>query len=176
MTSKVCFTPARAALGAALLALAASPTTARATPEFRVPVVVCVPADTQSMAHEMKLALTGVVRQAGRNPPPRAYFCPVFNPDFTTSVPTWNKLKLVYEDTTGLNRNIAVRLYQKGLNGTTVLASVSSVAAAGIHIVSAVIPSPLDFSRYSYYMTVEMARPALTVPDVVDVHELQLTH
>lgn len=176
MRSTAVFLPIRAALGAAILALAAAHGTALATPEFTVPVVICVPADTQSMAYEHKLMLTGVARQAGRNPPPRAYFCPVFNPDFTSAVPTWRQLKLVYEDTTGLKRNITVRLFEKSASGTTEIAKVSSVAAVGVQVVAALLPGPLDFSRFSYYTTVEMARPAFVTPDVVDVHEVRLSN
>lgn len=167
---------ARTALGATMLALAAAHSPALATPEFRVPVVVCVPANPQSMANELKLTSAGVVRQAGRNPPPRAYFCPVFNPDFTTPFPSWRHLRLVYEDSTGLARNIIVRLYEKGAGGTTQIASVSSVAALGLNTVSSLISSQLDFSRASYYITVEMMRPAFVTPDVVDVHEVRLTY
>lgn len=169
MRSNVCLLPA-------LLCLAVAPGEALATPEFTVPVVVCAPADTQTMANEHKLMLTGVARQAGRNPPPRAYFCPVFNPDFTSAVPTWRQLRLVYEDTTGLRHNITVRLFEKSAAGTALIATVSSVAAVGLHVVAAPLSHPLDFARFSYYTTVQMARPAFVTPDVVDVHEVRLSN
>lgn len=169
MRSNACLLPV-------LLCLAAAQGTALATPEFTLPVVVCPPANTQTMANEHKLTLTGVVRQAGRNPPPRTYFCPVFNPDFTSAVPTWRQLRLVYEDTTGLPRNITVRLFEKSAAGATLIATVSSVAAVGVNVVSAPISGPLDFARFSYYTTVQMARPALVTPDVVDVHEVRLSN
>lgn len=176
MRSIVSLLPARPTFALAVLSLAAAHGAAVATPEFRVPMVVCVPGDAQSMANEHKLMLTGVARQAGRNPPPRAYFCPVFNPDFTSAVPTWRQLKLVYEDTTGLQRNVTVRLFEKGVGGTTEIAKVSSVAAVGVNVVAAPIAGPLDFARFSYYTTVEMARPGGVTPDVVDVHELRLSN
>ena len=165
----------RTALGVAFLSLSAAHTPALATPDFRVPVVVCPPGNPQTMAHELKLTTLGVVRQSGRNPPPRSYFCPVFNPDFTAGVPSWSRLKLVYADTTGLSGNITVRLYEKGVI-TKQIATVSSGSAVGLQTAASSIEKPLDFLRFSYYITVEMARPPFVTPDVVDVHEVQLTN
>jgi len=158
---------------------------AQATPDFALPAVVCVPGDTPTMNSENKPVLTGVIRrQAGRNTPPRLYFCPIFNPDFTASKASWGMLRVTYFDNTSASGNIVVRLFAKSrakavgdppLGTTFVVAQVNSVPAPVVSVVSAPLSTALDFHRFSYWFVVDLTASGSSAPQV-DVHELQLTN
>jgi len=177
---------ARAGRRLALMALLAGlPLAARATADLAVPAVVCVPANTQTMNAENKPLTLGVVRQsAGRSTPPRAYFCPVFNPDITAAVqPSWRYLRMTYADSSGSSGNAVLRLFAKSraktpgdppLGTTLALAQVSSVPSVGVAVVSTALPVVLDFHRFSYWFVLDLQAFTGTTTQV-DVHELQLT-
>lgn len=171
-------------VGAAMSLLGAQ-APAFATPDLTIPAVVCVPGDRPTMENGIKLALTGVVRRLpGRDPPPHLYFCPVFNPDFTSAQPDWRHLRLMYQDNTAAAGNVVVRLYAKSRGrlitdppqgSTAKIGSVSSVPAVGVNLVSAPLPIALDFQRFSYYLTLEMVNPFTSPGSVVDTHEVRLS-
>jgi hypothetical protein len=175
--------PITRCLPAAAAALALVSPAAHATPDFVLPAVVCVPGNTPTMLNENKPVLTGVVRhQGGRNTPPRLYFCPVFNPDFTTPKPAWGTLRLTYQVNTATTGDIVLRLFAKSraklagdppLGTTFVVGQVISVPAPGVHVVSAPLSTPLDFHRFSYWFALDIA--TFTTAAQADVHELQLT-
>ena len=157
-----------------------------ATPEFTIPAVVCVPGDRYTMENELKLKDAGVVQRAyGRDPPPRTrfYFCPVLNFEAAAVQPSWRHLQLMYQDNTAAVGNVVVRLYAKSRGrvatdppqgSTALISSVSSVPAVGVNVVSARLPAALDFKRFGYYMTLEMAGLSGNASAVVDAHELRL--
>ena len=168
----------------AFAALGAAPLVAHATPDFTIPAVVCVPGDTVSMNAENKPLTAGVVRKEGRNTPPRVYFCPVFNPDFTAAQPSWRHLRLTYADNTGIRGNISARLFAKSrakaaidppLGVTFKVAQVLSVPAPTINVVSVALPVALDFHRFTYWLVLDVASPSGVTSAVIDVHEIQLT-
>ncbi|MBS0447088.1 MAG: hypothetical protein JSR59_14200 [Proteobacteria bacterium] len=165
-------------------ALAAFPHAASATSDLAVPAVVCVPGNTQTMNAENKPLTAGVVRQMGRNTPPRSYYCPIFNPDLTAAQPSWHTLRLTYADNTAAKGNITLRLFAKSrakvvtdppLGTTFVVAQVASQAGVGVREVSAPFSAALDFDRYSYWFVLDLAALTGTVGAQVDAHELQLT-
>ncbi len=167
----------------AAAALAATPLAAQATPDFTIPAVVCVPGDTVSMDAENKPLTAGVVRKEGRNTPPRMYFCPVFNPDFTAAQPTWRNLRLTYADNSGSKGNVSVRLFAKSraklaidppLGTTFKLAQLYSLPAPAVNTVSVALPGALDFHRFSYWLVLDITSPS-GLTSVVDVHDMQLT-
>jgi hypothetical protein len=169
---------------AAAACFAGLPLAAGATPDFAVPAVVCVPGNTQTMNAENKPLSAGVARQAGRNTPPRMYFCPVFNPDVAASQPSWGTLRLTYADNTPAKGNVVVRLFAKSrakvptdppLGATFSIAQVASLPAVGTSVVSAPLTAQMDFHRYTYWFVLEMSSPTGINSPQVDVHELQLT-
>jgi hypothetical protein len=168
----------------AVAALAGLPLVGHATPDFTIPAVVCVPGDTVSMNAENKSLTAGVVRKEGRNTPPRMYYCPVFNPDFTAAQPSWRHLRLTYADNSGVRGNISVRLYAKSrakaaidppLGATFKVAQVLSLPAPTVNVVSVALPGALDFHRYSYWLVLDVGSPTFATAARVDVHEIQLT-
>lgn len=167
-----------------IAALAALSPVAHATPDFTIPAVVCVPGDTVSMNAENKPLTAGVVRKEGRNTPPRVYFCPVFNPDFSAAQPTWRHLRLTYADNTGTPRNISARLFAKSraklaidppLGTTFKVAQVFSLPAPTVNVVSVALPGALDFHRFTYWLVLDLASPSGMTGAQLDVHEIALS-
>jgi hypothetical protein len=165
-------------------ALGVWPLVSHATPDLTIPAVVCVPGDTVSMNAENKPLTAGVVRKEGRNTPPRMYYCPVFNPDFTAAQPSWRHLRLTYADNSGIKGNISARLFAKSrakaaidppLGTTFKLAQVLSVPAPTVNVVSVALPGTLDFYRFTYWLVLDVASPTWMTSAVIDVHEIQLT-
>lgn len=166
-------------LAGLLAATALLPAAAWAGPAYRLATVVCVPGDTTTMNSENKLVAEGVIRRSGRTTPPHLYFCPVFNPDFTTDMPSLARLQFTYADNTGAPANVKVSLYKKNLLapvGTTTLVSQAvSVAGGGVQTAAAAVPEALNFSVYVYWIVIQIAGGGGSGA-VVDVHEVALTH
>lgn len=171
-----------ALLAAGFLGLAPA---AQATPDFTVPTVICVPGNTQTMNAENKPLTAGVTRQAGRNTPPRMYYCPVFNPDFTASQPTWRHLRLTYSDNSAAGGNIMLRLFAKSraksggdppLGDTALVAQLTGGPTAGaVSVATARLPVALDFYRFSYWLVLDLGPLPPGSLIQLDAHELQLT-
>jgi hypothetical protein len=171
------------AAGLALL-VAQTANSATASLDLTVPIVVCVPGNPQTMQVDNKLVSEGVVRRrVGRDPPPFLFFCPVSN-SFTSAQPGWTAMQLMYQDNTSAAANIVVKLHRKSrgklltdpTQGTTnVIATLSSEPAVGVNVVTTQLRGdPIDFSRFSYYLTVEMVSPTNHVAPVIDAHEVRL--
>lgn len=177
----------RIRLVAAALALsAAGPVLA--TPDLTIPAVTCTPAHTQSMQASpfswIQLTSTpGAILLLGPNPPPGVYafYCPVSSlADASATSPTWRFLKFMYQDPNGLGAaRMQVRLMAKSLHtldsdpplGTTfAVAMVTSTTSPAVAIASVPIPA-LDFSRFMYYITIDMS----SSPGAVRAHAVMLT-
>jgi hypothetical protein len=161
----------RAALLAATLGLAA--TAAQATLDLGIVVGTCPPRTASALHYDLHLT-NGAVRKAGRNPPKvSAYFCDVPVDDLTT-VPGWNTLELQFSDRnpTG-DGNVRARLMRKSLvsGGAKELVAVYSVPSSSVRTVSVPLPEPLDFTRFAYFVIVELTTPL----EAVEAHMVRLT-
>lgn len=168
-----------ATLAGLLAATVFLPAAAWAGPAFRMAAVGCVPGDTTTMNSENKLVAEGVIRRSGRTTPPHRYFCPVFNPDFTTDMPPLARLQFTYADNTGVPANVKVSLYKKSLVApvglTTLVSQAVSVAGGGVQTTAVPVPEALNFSVYVYWIVIQVAGGGGSGA-VVDVHEVALTH
>lgn len=160
-------------LAAAALALAALHPQAHATADWLTVAPTCVPDSPQSLQLGLT-SLTGGYVRAGRNPPV-AYFCPVWNPDDLVAAATsWKFFKLQALDPNANGGSIVATLYAKSRASGTVslVTSVSSLQSSTVKVATVALPASLNFKRYAYYVTIEMAPPSLPA----EAHMVMLTN
>jgi hypothetical protein len=167
-----CPMPLRRMLFAAGLALLALQAPAWASPDALTVAATCTPDLKPDSTFGLTSATGGHV-MAGRNPPKQTYMCPVWSPgDLTAEAPaSWRHLALQYLDSTGGNVNARLYAKNRGTGRVSQIASVTSVPARGINVVSGTLSKPVDFSVNAYYVVFE-----LKANSAAQVHMVMLTN
>ena len=152
------------------------PLAALAASDWTTVAAGCSPGSKDRIEFGLTNPLDGSVR-AGRNPPVR-YFCPVHHATDLSSAPDWNQLRLVARDPNTTGGNVTAKLIRKNRsNGAVgklgVIASVASTASTAVTTSSASLTEAMDFSRYAYFILLELA-PAGDEDDV-EAHLLILS-
>lgn len=158
---------------AATIGLAAMHGPVWATADLTTVAPTCVPQSTDGVDLSLT-STTGGYARAGRNPPRKSFFCPVWNPDDLKTQADWNQVKLQYRDAGG--GKVRARVYAKSRTTGVVaeIALVTSLPSASINVVSARLKEKVDFARNGYYIVFEL--DASTVArQPVEAHMVMLT-
>jgi hypothetical protein len=167
--------PLRRTLFAAGLGLLALQGPAWATPDWTTVAPTCTP-DLQTNSTFGLTSPSGGYVKAGRNPPKQTYMCPVWNADdlTTDASASWRRLQLQYLDITGGNVNAKLYAKNRSTGKVSLVASVTSAAAASINVASVPLRTALDFAVNGYYVVFELKASTGATPH--QAHMVMLTN